>query len=154
MAGVNKAIIIGNLGRDPEIKYTQSNVPVANFSVATTESWKDKTSGEWQEKTEWHRIVAWRHLAERAERYLKKGKQVYIEGRIETRKWTGQDGNDRYTTEIVANQLMMLGRRDEGESGGGGFAKEQNGPKSSGGFSGPDMPADGGGPDEDDDLPF
>ncbi len=156
MAGVNKAIIVGNLGRDPEIKYTQSNVPVANFSVATTESWKDKTSGEWQEKTEWHRIVAWRHLAERAERYLKKGKQVYIEGRIETRKWTGKDGNDRYTTEIVANQLMMLGRRDEGESGGagGGFAKEQNGPKSSGEFSGPDMPAGGGGADEDDDLPF
>ena len=155
MAGVNKATIIGNLGRDPEIKYTQSNVPVANFSVATTESWKDKTSGEWQEKTEWHRIVAWRHLAERAERYLKKGKQVYIEGRIETRKWTGKDGNDRYTTEIVANQLMLLGRRDDGEgSGSGGNAQQQNGPKSSGGFSGPDLPADGGGPDEDDDLPF
>ena len=80
MAGVNKVIIIGNLGRDPEIKYTQSNVPVANFSVATSESWKDKNTGEWQEKTEWHRIVAWRHLAERAEKYLSKGKQVYIEG--------------------------------------------------------------------------
>ena len=156
MAGVNKVIIIGNLGRDPEIKYTQSNVPVANFSVATTDSWKDKNSGEWQEKTEWHRIVAWRHLAERAERYLKKGKQVYIEGKIETRKWTGQDGNDRYTTEIIAQQLMLLGRRDEGEgggSGGGGFAKEENGPKAAGGFSGPDMPSSGG-VDEDDDLPF
>ncbi len=154
MAGVNKAIIIGNLGRDPEIKYTQSNVPVANFSVATTESWKDKNSGEWQEKTEWHRIVAWRHLAERAERYLKKGKQVYIEGRIETRKWTGKDGNDRYTTEIVANQLMMLGRRDEGEgSSGGSSGQKESGPKASGGFTGPDMPADGAA-DEDDDLPF
>jgi len=158
MAGVNKAIIIGNLGRDPEIKYTQNNVPVANLSVATTESWKDKTSGEWQEKTEWHRVVAWRHLAERAERYLKKGKQVYIEGRIETRKWTGQDGNDRYTTEIVANQLMLLGRRDEGEGSGGGFGQQQqqqqSGPKASGGFTAPDMPAGDGKADEDDDLPF
>ena len=155
MAGVNKVIIIGNLGRDPEIKYTQSNVPVANFSVATTESWKDKNSGEWQEKTEWHRIVAWRHLAERAETYLRKGKQVYIEGRIETRKWTGQDGNDRYTTEIVANQLMLLGRRDEGEGGSGGsYGQKQSGPKASGGFSPPDMPAGGGQADEDDDLPF
>ena len=158
MAGVNKVIIVGNLGRDPEIKYTQSNVPVANFSVATSESWKDKNSGEWQEKTEWHRIVAWRHLAERAERYLRKGKQVYIEGRIETRKWTGQDGNDRYTTEIIAQQLMLLGRRDEGEGGGGGgggsFAKEQNAPGQSGGFN-PGAPADGGGgAEEDDDLPF
>jgi single-strand DNA-binding protein len=159
MAGVNKVIIVGNLGRDPEIKYTQSNVPVANFSVATTDSWKDKNSGEWQEKTEWHRIVAWRHLAERAERYLKKGKQVYIEGKIETRKWTGQDGNDRYTTEIIAQQLMLLGRRDEGEGGaasggGGGFAKEQNGPKASGEFSGPDIASGGGAADEDEDLPF
>ena len=148
MAGVNKVIIIGNLGRDPEIKYTQSNVPVANFSVATSESWKDKSSGEWQEKTEWHRIVAWRHLAERAERYLRKGKQVYIEGRIETRKWTGQDGNDRYTTEIVANQLMLLGRRDDNEQGGGGGGGNyggggggggQQGPGSSGGFNPPPM---------------
>jgi single-strand DNA-binding protein len=155
MAGVNKCIIIGNLGRDPEIKYTQSNVPVANFSVATTESWKDKNSGEWQEKTEWHRIVAWRHLAERAERYLKKGKQVYIEGRIETRKWTGKDGNDRYTTEIVAQQLMLLGRRDEGEGGGGGGSgQKQSGPKASGDFTPPDMPSGDSGTDEDDDLPF
>jgi single-strand DNA-binding protein len=154
MAGVNKAIIIGNLGRDPEIKYTQSNVPVANFSVATTESWKDRNSGEWQEKTEWHRVVAWRHLAERAERYLKKGKQVYIEGRIETRKWTGQDGNDRYTTEIVANQLMILGRRDEGESGGLAQQQAAGAPGASGGFTPPDPPAGGGTADEDDDLPF
>ena len=153
MAGVNKVLIIGNLGRDPEIKYTQSNVPVANFSVATTESWKDKNSGEWQEKTEWHRIVAWRHLAERAERYLKKGKQVYIEGRIETRKWTGQDGNDRYTTEIVAQQLMLLGRRDEGE-GGGTRAQQQNAPQAAGDFKAPEMPKGDTPADEDDDLPF
>lgn len=163
MAGVNKVIIIGNLGRDPEIKYTQSNVPVANFSVATTESWKDKNSGEWQEKTEWHRVVAWRHLAERAERYLRKGKQVYVEGRLETRKWQGQDGQERYTTEIIANQLMLLGRRDEGEGQGGG------GGGGAGGGSYGDAPARGGrgggstfspdpmgdpGPSDDDDLPF
>jgi len=171
MAGVNKVIIIGNLGRDPEIKYTQSNVPVANFSVATTESWKDKNSGEWQEKTEWHRVVAWRHLAERAERYLKKGKQVYVEGRLETRKWTGQDGQDKYTTEIIANQLMLLGRRDEAEAGGA-----SGGGGGGGGGSYGDSPARGGrpaaggggggggdfhpepmsdpGPSDDDDLPF
>jgi single-strand DNA-binding protein len=121
MAGVNKVIIIGNLGRDPEIKYTQSNIPVANFSVATTESWKDKQSGEWQEKTEWHRVVAWRYLAEKAEKSLAKGKQVYVEGKLETRKWTGQDGNDRYTTEIVAREIVVLGRKDdsEGYSSGG-----------------------------------
>jgi single-strand DNA-binding protein len=155
MAGVNKVIIIGNLGRDPEIKYTQSNVPVANFSVATTESWKDKTSGEWQEKTEWHRIVAWRHLAERAEKYLRKGKQVYVEGRIETRKWTGQDGNDRYTTEIIANQMMLLGRRDDNEPGGsyGGGGGKQEKAAGGGGFSAPPMDAPAT-PDEDDDLPF
>ena len=152
MAGVNKVLIIGNLGRDPEIKYTQNNVPVANFSVATTESWKDKNSGEWQEKTEWHRIVAWRHLAERAERYLKKGKQVYVEGRIETRKWTGKDGNDRYTTEIIAQQMMLLGRRDEGEGGSSG--QQQSGPKAASGFTAPDMPKDDAPADEDDDLPF
>ncbi|MBK8165681.1 MAG: single-stranded DNA-binding protein [bacterium] len=168
MAGVNKVIIIGNLGRDPEIKYTQSNVPVANFSVATTESWKDKNSGEWQEKTEWHRVVAWRHLAERAERYLRKGKQVYVEGRLETRKWQGQDGQERYTTEIIANQLMLLGRRDEGEGGGGGGgggagaggagfgdgpARGGRGGGAAGGSFNPDPMGDPG-PSDDDDLPF
>lgn len=158
MAGVNKVIIVGNLGRDPEIKYTQSNVPVANFSVATTESWKDKQSGEWQEKTEWHRVVAWRYLAEKAERSLRKGKQVYVEGKLETRKWTGQDGNDRYTTEIIARDLQILGRRDDdGNSGGGGGyggAQTQSGPKTGGGFSPEPMVSDGAGPEEDDDLPF
>jgi single-strand DNA-binding protein len=167
MAGVNKVIIIGNLGRDPEIKYTQSNVPVANFSVATTESWKDKNSGEWQEKTEWHRVVAWRHLAERAERYLRKGKQVYIEGRLETRKWQGQDGQERYTTEIIANQLMLLGRRDEGEghgaAGGGGFSEGNarggrgagaaGAAGAAGGSFNPEPMGDPG-PSDDDDLPF
>ena len=146
MAGVNKVILIGNLGRDPEVKYTQSNVPVANISVATTDSWKDKNSGEWQEKTEWHRVVLWRHLAERAERYLKKGKQVYVEGKLETRKWTDKEGNDRYTTEIIANQMMLLGRRDENEEVSGGAQKQ------AGGFDAPPPPT--GGSDEDDDLPF
>jgi len=114
MAGVNKVIIIGNLGRDPEINYTQSNVPVANFSVATTESWKDKQSGEWQEKTEWHRVVAWRYLAERAEKYLRKGSAVYIEGKLETRKWE-KDGQNHYTTEIIARDLAVLGRKEDNE---------------------------------------
>lgn len=162
MASVNKVIIVGNLGRDPEIKYTQSNVPVANFSVATSESWKDKNSGEWQEKTEWHRVVAWRHLAERAERYLKKGKQVYVEGRLETRKWTGQDGQEKYTTEIIADQLMLLGRREEGEGGGGGGGYSDGparGGRPAGGGGGgasgfhPDPMSDPG-PSDDDDLPF
>ena len=151
MAGVNKVILIGNLGRDPEVKYTQSNVPVANISVATTDSWKDKNSGEWQEKTEWHRVVLWRHLAERAERYLKKGKQVYVEGKLETRKWTGQDGNDSYSTEVIAIGVMILGRRDE-DAGGGA---PSGGTKEAGGFEAPPPPAPAaGGADEDDDLPF
>lgn len=110
--GVNKVVIIGNLGRDPEIKYINSS-PVANFSVATTEVWKDKQSGEWQEKTEWHRIVAWRHLAERAEKVLRKGVQVYIEGKLETRKWEDKQGVTHYTTEIIARDMQILGKRDE-----------------------------------------
>lgn len=155
MAGVNKVIIIGNLGRDPEIKYTPNgNVPVANFTVATTESWKDRNTDQWNEKTEWHRIVAWRHLAERAERYLRKGKQVYIEGKIETRKWTDQNGQDRYTTEIIAQQLQMLGRRDENDGGGGfgGGQKAESGDKA--GFTAPPMSSGAQTADEDDDLPF
>ena len=150
MAGVNKVIIIGNLGADPEIKYTQSNVPLATFRVATTENWKDQ-SGEWQERTEWHRIVAWRHLAERAERFLRKGKQVYVEGRLETRKWQDRDGNDRYTTEVVARDLMILGRREEGEGGGQQFAGQSQ--EGAGNFNPPPMEGGGGAPD-DDDLPF
>ena len=160
MAGVNKVILIGNLGADPDVKYTpQGNVPVANLRLATTERWQDRSSGEWQEKTEWHRIVAWRGLAERAQRFLRKGKQVYVEGRLETRKWQDRDGNDRYTTEIIARQLMILGRREEGE-GEGDFAgaaraggQDQGGGSSSGeGFNPP--PMDPGAPIEDDDLPF
>jgi single-strand DNA-binding protein len=111
MAGVNKVILIGNLGRDPEVKYTQANVPVASFSIATSESWKDKASGEWQEKVEWHRVAAWRGLAEKCDK-LKKGNQVYVEGKLETRKWE-KDGQTHYSTEIVADKVFVLGARDE-----------------------------------------
>ena len=115
---INKAILIGNLGADPEIRYTQSGTPVATFNIATTERWKDK-DGQQQEQTEWHRIVAWARLAEICGEYLNKGSKVYIEGRIQTRKWQDQNGNDRYTTEIVAREMKMLSPR--GESGGGGY---------------------------------
>jgi single-strand DNA-binding protein len=111
MAGVNLAIIIGNLGRDPEMRYTPAGVPVASFSVATSDEWKDKDTGEKQERTEWHRIVAWRGLAEVCGKYLRKGSQVYIEGKIQTRSWEDKDGIQRYTTEIIAQNMQMLGSR-------------------------------------------
>ncbi len=116
---INKAILIGNLGADPEIRYTQSGTPVTSFSVATTERWKDK-SGEQQEQTEWHRIVAWQRLAEICSEYLSKGTKVYIEGRIQTRKWQDQNGNDKYTTEIVAREMKILTPRNT-SGGGSGF---------------------------------
>lgn len=111
MAGVNKVIIIGNLGRDPEVKTTQSNVAVANFNVATSESWKDKATGEWQEKTEWHRVVAWAGLAEQAAK-LVKGQQVYVEGSLETRKYTGRGDVEKSVTEIKASRIILLGKRE------------------------------------------
>ena len=109
--GVNKAIIVGTLGQDPEVRYTANGGAVANISVATNESWRDKATGEAQERTEWHRIVMFGKLAEIAQQYLKKGSQAYFEGRIQTRKWQDQSGNDRYSTEIVANEMQMLGGR-------------------------------------------
>ncbi|MCP4009060.1 MAG: single-stranded DNA-binding protein [Proteobacteria bacterium] len=112
--GVNKAIIVGTLGQDPEVKYTASGSAVVNVSVATNESWKDKNTGEQVERTEWHRIVMFNKLAEIAAQYLKKGSQAYFEGRIQTRKWQDQSGNDRYSTEIVANEMQMLGGRPQG----------------------------------------
>lgn len=112
--GINKAIIVGTLGQDPEIKYTASGSAVVNVSVATNETWKDKQTGEAQERTEWHRIVMFNKLAEIASQYLKKGSQAYFEGRIQTRKWQDQSGNDRYSTEIVANEMQMLGGRSQG----------------------------------------
>ena len=109
---MNKAMVIGNLGNDPEIRYTQSEIPVATFSVASTERWKD-SDGDKQERTQWHRVVAWRRLAEVCGEHLHKGNKVYIEGKMQTRKWEDQDGNTRYTTEIVARDLEMIGGRQE-----------------------------------------
>ena len=118
--GVNKAIIVGTLGQDPEVKYTANGSAVVNISVATNETWKDKATGENQERTEWHRIVMFGKLAEIASQYLKKGSLGYFEGRIQTRKWQDQSGNDRYSTEIVANEMQMLG----GRAGSGGGAPQ------------------------------
>ena len=117
MASVNKVIIVGNLGRDPETRYMPNGEAVTNIAVATTESWKDKNSGEKKELTEWHRITFYRRLAEVAGQYLKKGSQVYIEGRLQTRKWTDKENVERYTTEIIADTMQMLGSR-QGMGGG------------------------------------
>lgn len=115
MAGVNKVILIGNLGRDPEMRYFPDGTAVANFSIATSEEWKDKDTGEKKERTEWHRIVTFRKLAEICGKYLSKGRQVYIEGKLQTRSWE-KDGVTRYTTEIVANEMRMLGGRDSSDN--------------------------------------
>jgi single-strand DNA-binding protein len=117
--GLNKMMIIGNLGQDPEIRYTQNSVAIANLSIATSETWKDKQTGEQREQTEWHRCVAYRRLAEIAGEYLKKGSKVYVEGRLQTRKWTDQNNVERYTTEIVINELQMLDGRNNSNQGGG-----------------------------------
>lgn len=113
MASVNKAILIGNLGKDPELKFLPSGQPVANFSIATSEKWKDKSTGETKEQTEWHNIIMFGKLAEIAGQYLKKGSSVFIEGRLQTRKWQDKTGQDRYTTEIIANEMKMLGSRGD-----------------------------------------
>lgn len=162
MASVNKAIIVGNLGRDPELKYTPDGRPVARFSVATTESWTGR-DGEKREKTEWHKIVAWGKLAEICGQYLRKGKQVYIEGRIETRQFEDRDKQQRSITEINANQMVMLGSRGDSEgrggyrpaSGGSAPHQREDGPPDEGPMDATDGsyggPAGGGG---DDDVPF
>jgi single-strand DNA-binding protein len=142
MSGINKVILIGRLGSDPEVRYTPSGVAVANFSVATSEEWKNKDTGEKQERTEWHRIVAWRRLGEICGEYLSKGKQIYVEGRIQTRSWDDRDGNKKYTTEIIASDIQFLGSRDMSDS-----ARPQ------GGMAGGSQGAPGPGP-EDDDIPF
>jgi single-strand DNA-binding protein len=123
--GVNKAIIVGTLGQDPEIRYTANGGAVANISVATNESWRDKATGEAQERTEWHRIVMFGKLAEIAQQYLKKGSQAYFEGRIQTRKWQDNEGKDRYSTEIVANEMQMLGGRAGAPMDSGGQSQSQ-----------------------------
>src|SRR6187397_3544664 len=125
MGSVNKVILVGNLGRDAELRYTPGGAPVATLNLATTEVWNDKASGQKQEKTEWHRIVLWGKQAESLSEYLTKGKQIFVEGRLQTRKWQDKDGADKYTTEIVANVMQMLGSRQgmgggDREAGGGG----------------------------------
>ena len=114
MTGINKVILVGRLGRDPEVRYAKDGTAVANFSMATSEEWKDKDTGEKQERTEWHRIVAWRRLGEICGEYLNKGSQVYIEGRLQTREWEDKDGNKRYITEVVAQNMQMLDRKGSG----------------------------------------
>ncbi|GLU32928.1 single-stranded DNA-binding protein [Trinickia caryophylli] len=175
MASVNKVILVGNLGADPEVRYLPSGDAIANIRLATTDRYKDKTSGEFKEATEWHRVVFFGRLAEIVNEYLKKGSSVYVEGRLRTRKWQGQDGQDRYSTEIVADQMQMLGGRggsgggggmgDDGgysrgepmERGGGGGGRAAGGGARSGGGGGssrPSAPAGGGLDEMDDDIPF
>ena len=153
MASVNKVILVGNLGRDPETRYTAGGDPITNVSIATTETWKDK-SGEKQEKTEWHRVAFFGKLAEIAGEYLKKGSQVYVEGRLQTRKWQDKDGQDKYTTEIVADRMQMLGSRagSGGGSAGGGEPPTERERATSGGKSTPAAKKNV--DDLDDDIPF
>lgn len=143
MASLNKVILIGNLGQDPDVRYTPSGAAVANFSIATTEKWKDKQSGNLEEKTEWHRVVVWGKLAELCKEYLAKGRSVYLEGRLQTRAWDDKDGNKRYTTEVVAQTVQFLDRKGSGPAA------------SSGGGSSPASDESGPPPfDADDDIPF
>jgi single-strand DNA-binding protein len=165
--GVNKVIIIGNLGADPETRAMPSGTTVANLRVATSESWRDKQTGEQQERTEWHRVALFGRLAEVAGEYLRKGSQVYIEGSLRTRKWQDKQGNDRYSTEIVGNDLQMLGGRGGGAGGAGGGAMPPGGSgpgaggrehagEDTGGAGGGGGRSGGGGAGEefDDDIPF
>ncbi|WP_456447138.1 single-stranded DNA-binding protein [Thiolapillus sp.] len=149
--GVNKVILIGNLGKDPETRYMPSGGAVTNITVATSETWKDKQSGEQQERTEWHRVVFFNRLAEIAGEYLKKGSKVYIEGSLRTRKWQGQDGQDRYTTEIVANEMQMLDSR--GSSGGGSAEFSRSAPSQPASQSN-SSPQNAPAGDFEDDIPF
>jgi len=153
--GINKVIIVGNVGGDPETRYMPSGSAVTNLTVATNESWKDKQSGEQKERTEWHRVAMFNRLAEIAAEYLRKGSQVYIEGKLRTRKWQDKSGNDRYTTEIIADEMQMLGGRG-GSGGGGNFDGGQQGGASSGGGQqgGGNAPLQPGPDDFDDDIPF
>lgn len=167
--GINKVILIGNVGKDPEVRYMPSGGAVTNITVATSESWKDKQSGQQQERTEWHRVVFFNRLGEIAGEYLRKGSKVYVEGSLRTRKWQGQDGQDRYTTEIVGSEMQMLDSRGgSGAGAGGGDYQQQGGgapqgqqaapqqQRSNQGFDAPAQsgPAPGGFDDFDDDIPF
>lgn len=143
MASLNKVMLIGNLGKDPEVRYTASGQAVASFSLATSEKFKGK-SGEWEERTEWHNITLWGKLAEIAGEYLSKGKTVYIEGRLQTRKWQDKSGNDRYTTDIVGDKMQMLSAKGERRGG-----ETSSAPAAGGGGGGYEEP-----PFQDDDIPF
>ena len=152
MASVNKVILVGNLGADPETRYAPSGDAICNIRLATTDSWKDKNTGEKKEATEWHRVVLYRKLGEVAGQYLRKGSQVYIEGRIKTRKWQDKDGQDRYTTEIEADTMQMLGGRGQGGDSAGAPAPRQQG---NGGGGPSRRPAPSGGMNDfEDDIPF
>ena len=158
--GINKVILVGNLGQDPETKAMPSGMTVCNLRIATSESWKDKQTGEMKEQTEWHSVAMFGRLAEIAGEYLRKGSQVYIEGRLRTRKWQDKEGRDRYTTEIVANEMQMLGSRGGGMGGGEGRGEGRGEARASGGGRGGeggygDAPR-GGASDQfdDDDIPF
>ena len=165
MASVNKVILVGNLGKDPEVRYTADGAAIANITLATTDTWKDKTSGEKKEATEWHRVAFFGKLAEIAGQYLKKGRSVDIEGRIRTRTWQDKEGQDRYTTEIIADQMQMLGSRegmggpaaDEDGAGGGGRSYGGGAAGGGGGVAAKPAPAKkpaGNFDDMDDDIPF
>jgi single-strand DNA-binding protein len=161
MASVNKVILIGNLGRDPEVRYAPSGAAICNVTIATSRQWKDKTSGERQEETEWHRVVFYDRLAEIAGEYLKKGRPVYVEGRLKTRKWTDKDGVEKYTTEVIADQMQLLGGREGGAGGGGGMedgggaAAPRQAPAARPAPAGkPAAKPAGGFDDMDDDIPF
>ena len=156
--GINKVILVGNLGADPETRAMPSGTTVANIRIATSESWKDRTSGEQQERTEWHRVALFGRLGEIAAEYLRKGSQVYIEGSLRTRKWQDKQGNERYSTEIVANEMQMLGGRggSGAAGGGGGTAGGSQEPRDRADYAEPASPGGGGGAREefDDDIPF
>lgn len=159
MASINKVILIGNLGRDPELRYTPSGAAVCNVSIATTRNWKSKESGERVEETEWHRVVFYDRLAEIAGEYLKKGRPVYVEGRLKTRKWQDKEGKDNYTTEIVAEQMQMLGSRDGAGMGGsedeaGAPARREAALNKPAPTAKPATGSKGALPDLDDDIPF
>ncbi len=158
MASVNKVIIVGNLGKDPEVRYMPSGSAICNITVATSRQWKDKTSGDKQEETEWHRIVFFDRMAEIAGEYLKKGRPVYVEGRLKTRKWTDKDGVDKYSTEIVATDMQLLGSREGmgggDEGGGGGYSRERPAARPTATASKPATKSSTGFEDMDDDIPF
>lgn len=161
MASVNKVILVGNLGRDPEVRYSPDGAAICNISLATTAVWRDRASGERREETEWHRVVFFNRLAEIAGEYLKKGRSVYVEGRLKTRKWQDKEtGADRYSTEIVADQMQMLGGRDGDTSMGGGdddfnqAPRQQNRPAQQPRPAAPQAPAAANLMDMDDDIPF